>query len=556
MSEASPPKRSTSLAARGEPMVWLLGVGQVLASLMIVGLLLFLLIKGFATFWPKPLQLVQTASGLQLLGEPTRADQFRPMREEGAETSAEPRARRLLRTGNFDFYGDDYKWIFEDEIRSDELPEDAVALERLEYGAFFGYVREYRSEGAILASGHAEAYAMLLERHARSRALWSEVRELEKHELGALFKRINQQRLALRAVELEHGLASPEHAALQEEQARARVATDAAIEEVGTRVAALKAEMMRDTILIEEIGGATKELQVWEVVRAYQPNALGVMGRLGVYFSRWWEFLTDEPRESNQEGGVFPAIFGTVLMTLIMALLVTPLGVIAALYLREYAKQGFLVSMVRIAVNNLAGVPSIVFGVFGLGFFCYVVGGSLDSIFYPEHAPSPVFGTPGLMWASLTLALLTLPVVIVATEEALSSVPRSLREAAYACGASKWQVIRRVVLPKASPGIMTGVILAMARGAGEVAPLMITGVVKLAPELPVSGEFPFIHLERTIMHLGFHIYDLGFQSRNAEAAKPMVFTTTLLLICIIVLMNVAVISLRTRLKRKMTSGYF
>ena len=537
-------------------MVWLLGVGQVVASLMIVGLLLFLLIKGFATFWPSPLQSVQTADGLQLLGEPTRSDVFRPMREEGAAEAAAARPRRLLRTGNFDFYGDDYKWVFEDEIQSDELPRDAVALERLEYGAFYGYVSEYRSEGTALARGRDEAYAMLRERHAGVRSLWEDVRELEKHELGALFRTVDKQRLALRAAELEHGADSAEFARLQESQAAARVAIDAEIAEVGTRVSAIKEQMMRDTILIEEIGGATKELQVWEVVRAFQPNQLGLFGKLGVYFSRWWEFLSDEPRESNQEGGVFPAIFGTVLMTLIMALLVTPLGVIAALYLREYAKQGFMVSIVRIAVNNLAGVPSIVFGVFGLGFFCYVVGGSIDSIFYPEHAPSPKFGTPGLMWASLTLALLTLPVVIVATEEALSSVPRSLREAAYACGASKWQVIRRVVLPKASPGIMTGVILAMARGAGEVAPLMITGVVKLAPELPVSGEFPFIHLERTIMHLGFHIYDLGFQSRNAEAAKPMVFTTTLLLICIIVLMNVAVISLRSRLKRKMSSGYF
>jgi len=553
---ASTPKRSTSLAARGEPMVWLLGVGQVIASLMIVGLLGFLLIRGFATFWPKPLQLVETADGLQLLGEPTRADVFRPMREEGAAQAAAPRERRLLRTGNFDFYGDDYKWIFEDEIRTDELPADAVALERLEYGAFFGYVTEYRTDGEALASGREEAFALLQERRAGVREQWDEVRELEKHELGAQFQKIEKQRLALRAAELKHGAESAPYADLQQAQARARIEIDAKIAEIGTRVTALKAEMMSDTILIEEIGGATKELQVWEVVRAYRPNELGFFGCLGVYFSRWWEFLSAEPRESNQEGGVFPAIFGTVLMTMIMALLVTPLGVIAALYLREYAKQGFLVSMVRIAVNNLAGVPSIVFGVFGLGFFCYVVGGSIDSIFYPEHAPSPVFGTPGLMWASLTLALLTLPVVIVATEEALSSVPRSLREAAYACGASKWQVIRRVVLPKASPGIMTGVILAMARGAGEVAPLMITGVVKLAPELPVSGEFPFIHLERTIMHLGFHIYDLGFQSRNAEAAKPMVFTTTLLLICIIVLMNVAVISLRTRLKRKMSGGYF
>jgi phosphate transport system permease protein len=550
------PKRSTSLAARGEPMVWLLGVGQVVASLMIIGLLLFLLVRGFATFWPKPVQLIETTAGLKLLGEPTRSEVFRGMREQGAAEAPPPRARRLLRTGNFDFYGDDYKWVFEDEIRSAALPEDAVALERLEYGAFFGYVSEYRAQGEPIASGRAEAFAELERRHAGVRAQWEEVRRLEKHDLGALFQRVKEQELALRAVELEHGHDSDAHAQLAAAQAQARVAIDAEIAALGTRITTLKEALMRDTIMVEEIGGATKQLQVWEVVRAYQPNQLGFFGRLGVYFSRWGEFLTDEPRESNQEGGVFPAIFGTVLMTMIMALLVTPFGVIAALYLREYAKQGFLVSVVRVAVNNLAGVPSIVFGVFGLGFFCYVVGGSIDSLFYPEHAPSPKFGTPGLMWASLTLALLTLPVVIVATEEALAAVPRSLREAAYACGASKWQVIRRVVLPKAMPGIMTGVILAMARGAGEVAPLMITGVVKLAPELPVSGEFPFVHLERTIMHLGLHIYDLGFQSRNAEAAKPMVFTTTLLLICIIVMMNFAVIALRTRLKRKMSSGYF
>ncbi|MCK6460763.1 MAG: phosphate ABC transporter permease PstA, partial [Planctomycetes bacterium] len=234
-----------------------------------------------------------------------------------------------------------------------------------------------------------------------------------------------------------------------------------------------------------------------------------------------------------------------------MAIFVVPFGVLAALYLREYARPGTIVSTVRIAINNLAGVPSIVFGVFGLGFFCYVIGGSLiDNTFYEERLPSPTFGTGGLLWASLTLALLTLPVVIVATEEALAAVPRSMREGSFACGASKWQTIRRIVLPRAMPGIMTGTILAIARGAGEVAPLMLVGAVKLAPELPIDGHFPFVHAERSFMHLGFHIYDLGFQSQNSEASKPMVYTTTLLLIGIILVLNVVAVAVRTRLRRR------
>jgi phosphate transport system permease protein len=213
-------------------------------------------------------------------------------------------------------------------------------------------------------------------------------------------------------------------------------------------------------------------------------------------------------------------------------------------------------SAVRIAVNNLAGVPSIVFGVFGLGFFCYIVGGRIDSLFFPAKLPTPTFGTGGILWASLTLALLTLPVVIVATEEALAAVPGSMREGSYACGASRWQTIRRIVLPRAMPGIMTGMILAIARGAGEVAPLMLVGAAKLAPELPLDGRFPFLHLERSFMHLGFHIYDLGFQSQNSEAAKPMVFTTTLLLIALILLLNVAAVTIRTRLRARFVTGKF
>ncbi|MCA9851296.1 MAG: phosphate ABC transporter permease PstA [Dehalococcoidia bacterium] len=292
-----------------------------------------------------------------------------------------------------------------------------------------------------------------------------------------------------------------------------------------------------------------RELPLAKIVRAYPANQQGFFPKLGLYVGRWWEYLTAEPREANAEGGVWPAIFGTVMMTLLMTLLVVPFGVLAALYLREYAKQGFLISLVRIAVGNLAGVPSIVFGVFGLGFFCYLVGGSIDAAFFPEKLPQPTYGTGGLLWASLTLALLTLPVVVVATEEALSAVPNSMREGSYAAGASKWQTIRRIVLPQAAPGIMTGMILAIARGAGEVAPLMLVGAVKLAPELPVDGTAPFVHPERSFMHLGFHIFDLGFQSPNSEAARPMVYSTTLLLIGIVVVLNVVAIKIRARLRR-------
>jgi len=297
-------------------------------------------------------------------------------------------------------------------------------------------------------------------------------------------------------------------------------------------------------------------MRLSDIVRLYPANMLTFFEKVGVYVSRWWEFLTAEPREANTEGGVMPAIFGTFCMTVLMALSVAPFGVMAALYLREYAKQGRLVSLVRICVNNLAGVPSIVYGVFGLGFFAYLLGGTIDQLFFPERLPQPTFGTGGLFWASLTLALLTVPVVIVATEEALAAVPQSMREGSLACGASKWQTIKYIVLPRAMPGIMTGLILAMARGAGEVAPLMLVGVVKMAPELPIDQFFPYIHLERSFMHLGFQIFDVGFQSRNSEAAKPMVYVTTLLLISLVFAMNAASIMIRNRLKKKFFAGHF
>ena len=411
--------------------------------------------------------------------------------------------------------------------------------------------------------------------HGRVRDRWRERRDLEKFDTGEVNHEQEQARLAVRSVELElegieaaqgaessaYRKAEEELAAARDRFAEVRAWADEEFARIRADIDSINRQNARFQLLMRtagegEIASELTLIRLDDVVRAYPANQLSLVQKVGIYLSRWREFLSDEPREANSEGGVFPAIFGTVAMTLIMSILVVPFGVLAALYLREYAKAGTLVSAVRIAVNNLAGVPSIVFGVFGLGFFCYAVGASIDELFFAANLPNPTYGKGGLLWAAFTLALLTLPVVIVATEEAVSAVPSSMREGSYACGASKWQTIQRIVLPRATPGIITGMILAIARGAGEVAPLMLVGAVKLAPELPIDTLFPFIHPERSFMHLGFHIFDVGFQSQNSEAAKPMVFTTTLLLIAIVAVLNFATIWLRNRLRKKFLAGQF
>ncbi|HUF79214.1 MAG TPA: phosphate ABC transporter permease PstA [Thermoanaerobaculia bacterium] len=561
---------ASSLIAAGEPMLWLTGGAMLVCLAMIQGLLALVAYQGFSTFWPRPIVRVETLSGGVLVGEVTRHDSYRPgdqaFRDLPPEESARAREavaqagggalRRLVRTGNFDLTGEHFAWVSDFEITAESEPEWALVFERMAWGRFYGEPRRFLVDGEAVAEDSEAAWRRFEEHHGAVRRRFEERRSLETHEVGKVNHSLEAVRLSLRDVELRHGRDSTPY-----REAEARVAlTEAELEaefaEIRGRIDELNRENARFAIVVETSTGAEHELALAEVVRAYPANRLGPLDKVGIYLARWWEFLAADPREANSEGGVFPAIFGTVVMTLLMSFAVVPFGVLAALYLREYAKAGSLTSAVRIAVNNLAGVPSIVFGVFGLGFFCYIVGGQIDQLFYSAKLPSPTFGTGGVMWASLTLALLTLPVVIVATEEALAAVPGSMREGSYACGASKWQTIRRIVLPRATPGIMTGMILAMARGAGEVAPLMLVGAVKLAPELPVDGVFPFLHLERSFMHLGFHIFDLGFQSQNSEAAKPMVYTTTLLLIAIIALLNLTAIALRSRLRRRFVAGQF
>jgi ABC-type phosphate transport system permease subunit len=470
------------------------------------------------------------------------------------------------------------------------------------------------------------------------------------------------------------------------------------------RIAELRSENARFAMQLRSAQDQPLAISLGDIHTIVPSNQLGVGEKLSVYFARWWGYLSEDPREANMAGGIFPHIVGTVLMVIIMCVLVVPFGVLAALYIREYAKAGFVVSAIRVAINNLAGVPSIVYGVFGLGFFIYIVGAYMDGgpssaeitplpsggwfallgafalmviagagaaylnrrTFIERDQPgkvpgnivaglimagawafvlylyamwwsttgsvagaigrllvggvvlvvvalaarpvftdvndrrslvsrlmylggvltcilaalagvaviattpffdgfanahvainTPFWGKGALIWASFTLALLTLPVVIVATEEALSAVPNSMREGSYACGASKWQTIKRIVLPRAMPGIMTGTILAMARGAGEVAPLMIVGVVAFTQELPATTHASeAFGVNRSFLHLGFHIYNMGFQSQDSEGAKPLVYVTTLLLIVIVAVLNLSAIYLRSRLKRRFVSSAF
>ncbi len=553
---------SADLSAVGEPALWAFGGALALGIILIAGFLAMIAWNGFSTFWPKPIERVELTSGEVLAGVATRGGPYRPGESTLAQLDDETRAaiaandgfasRTLYQTANFDLYGDDFRWVSDFEVADITRPEDFFYIERQQWGVFIG-----RIVSLVVDGEQVEITPDRLSREQRAaRQRFTEIRGLERGDIGGINHLIERERLAIRRAEIRLGEDSPEaQAAIAEAQARI-AELQAEFQTLQQRVNAIRAEDRTTRITFAEVNGQQVETELSQVVRFFPANALSLPDKIGIYLSRWWEFVSAEPREANTQGGVLPAIFGTVAMTLLMVVFVAPFGVITALYLREYAKQGRVTSIVRISVNNLAGVPSIVYGVFGLGFFAYAMGGTIDQLFYPEALPNPTFGKGGILWASLTLALLTVPVVIVASEEALQAVPRSMREGSLACGASKWQTIRYIVLPKALPGIMTGMILAMARGAGEVAPLMLVGVVKLAPALPVDGFAPFIHLDRSFMHLGFHIFDVGFQSRNSEAGKPMVFVTTVLLLALIITMNATAIYVRNRLKRKYASGEF
>ncbi|MEZ6242866.1 MAG: ABC transporter permease subunit [Phycisphaerales bacterium] len=751
-------QRRTPMAAHGEPLVWLMGAALIACLVLILGLLGVIAYKGGATFWPGRIDRVTMRDGEVFLGVPMGSQAYEPGELE-QQRIAELRAkgelpqdaikddgravRRRYRVGNRDLGQESFRWAPVYEIERVERHDDALLVERREWGVFLGEpqgayrervferaagetgepevptgvvrteqeVRETRPDGTEVvrerlwvAEGAGQTLAALGRLHAEAEDRRERIEEINDREIPRLQERLvdlewdrraarmraeaprtarlatpiwiglclagigtlvlglwsagligggaasrGKRRVGAWAWAVTAGLAlavvleAPWSAGSIDAERLARLESrlDAKADEIRARqktllaqVERLREEDARWRLLVvdprtERFSPRSQSepdepMLISQVVRVVRANQLGAGGRVGVYLARWGEFLSADPRENASEGGVFPVIIGTVTLTLLLTVTVTPLGVIAAIYLREYARQGLVTSMIRIAVNNLAGVPSIVYGMFGLGFFCYALGGYIDAGpsrsfgrpawwaligglvvmlglaatlsalgakrpgrkasasnriagalasglwlgvvalvvvtvahtpyfhgFFAERLPeSPTFGGRGILWASLTLALLTLPVVIVATEEAISAVPQSMREGSLAAGATRWQTIRRIVLPSALPGIMTGAILAMARGAGEVAPLMLVGAVNLAPALPVTTDAPFLHAERTFMHLGFHIYNLGFQSPDSEATEPLVWTTTLLLVTIVLVLNLGAILIRGRLRRR------
>ncbi len=548
------PAQHAATRPAGEPWVWLSSMGLAIGLFMVAGLLGLILVNGLGVFWPKPVLRLELRDGA-----PSRVGNsaviggvLSSIRERfvpGA-TGGDNREWHLM-IANKDVYGAGFRYIALAEALRVERPADAIVIERIEYGPSIGLpVALERKDGSRVPYGQPTFDTELEKTIREVKTLRDDIRKVERDDIG----RVNHamENLRLREKALPESGADAERAAIAQEQA----ALQSRYDTLAGAATALRAKLDEATLVIQLFTGEEHRIPSGKLVHVHYPNRMTFGGKLAHFARGFWHFIVEEPREANTEGGIFPAIFGTFVMTILMSLAVTPFGVLAAIYLREYAKQGPFVRMVRISVNNLAGVPSIVFGVFGLGFFVYFVGGSIDHLLFQQTLPTPTFGTGGILWAAFTLALMTVPVVIVATEEALAAVPRGAREGSLALGASKWQTIARVVLPASAPGILTGLVLAMARGAGEVAPLMLVGVVKLAPSLPIDALAPFVHLDRKFMHLGFHIYDLGFQSPDSDAAKPMVFATTLFLILLVVVLNMGAIIVRERLRRKYATGAF
>ena len=542
----------------GSPWIWLNGGAVTVCMIMVIGVLGLIAVRGFGHFWPSDIALTSTTDKTGhkqvILGELVRSEVIPAAvaRDNGftIEPEREFITRYLMKLGNRDITSRDFIWTLEIGMNEWEYPRNAVAVERREWGNFYGYLESLNEGGKVMVAKDAANFWQEVDaRLKRALELHEKITHIERVQIGSINNQIQELKLEHRRLELK-GVTGVALADADAVLAERKIALETEYEVVKKERDLLAVQAKRDQFVATTADGQEVTLPLVSLVRITRPNEMGVAAKLGDYLERFWEFMSEDPREANTEGGIFPAIFGTFIMVIVMAIMVTPFGVLAAIYLREYARDGWFLRMIRISVYNLAGVPSIVYGVFGLGFFVYYLGGNLDQLFYAESLPSPTFGTPGLFWASLTLALLTLPIVIVSTEEGLSRIPSTIRQGSLALGATKSETLWKVVVPLATPAMMTGLILAIARAAGEVAPLMLVGVVKLAPALPVDGNYPYLHLDQKIMHLGFHIYDVGFQSPNVEAARPLVYATSLILVLLIVLLNVTAIKIRNNLREK------
>ncbi|AHF00748.1 phosphate ABC transporter permease [Thiomicrospira aerophila AL3] len=536
---------------KGEHWVWFSASAVSIAVVLVFGLLLMISARGLSHFWPHQIYefKVEQAAGPAVYTAEIHNTRVRVFEDPQNSGMSLRENQILLKTANRDVFGIDFRWINESNITAKEVAKGITVFERYSHGDLFGYINAFEVNGERLDDLQAVKNRM----HAQlkeSRQIRKELRRIEKGLIGGINYQLEQIRFEQRRLDQRGQLTQEAIANFDAERAR--------LNQEFSELETVRAELYNrlralGTVVVTLSDGSERRLGLDQVVDFWQPNDMHLGQKTAFFLGSIKNFLLDDPREANTEGGVFPAIVGTFTMVILMTLFVMPMGILAAIYMREYAKEGPVLKLVRISINNLAGVPSIVFGIFGLGFFVYVLGYSIDQMFYSHVLPNPTFGTPGLLWAALTMALLTLPVVIVSTDEGLSRIPRALREGGLALGATKLEVILRIILPMTTPAIMTGLILAIARAAGEVAPLMLVGVVKLVSELPVNTNPPFVHLDQKFMHLGFHIYDTGFQSPNVEAAQPLVYATSLLLVLVIVSLNLGAIMIRNRLREKYKS---
>ncbi|MCS0389934.1 phosphate ABC transporter permease PstA [Vibrio diabolicus] len=543
----------------GAPWIWLTGGAVSISLLSVLGLLLLIGWKGLTYFWPAPLYQWNVAALTPVQGEVLHENtiligqvyerSFVPksyLPESAAQQLADDEdfATRLsIKIANRELYPADFISVLQMQLDEPTTPKEWAVIERSSGGYFFGKLVAFQDGDNLYTN---DIQSILNKKLDDAETLRHEIDSLVVDQLKELGWKLEQLRLEKRKHELNDTLTE---SFLKENQTK-KEQIEKALETLDLQLDGLRLQLSDYALVVEDMTRSQVSIPLEDILDYWYPNQMSLPDKVMHWGKQVWKFLSEDPRESNSEGGVFPAIFGTVFLVLIMSIIVMPLGVIAAIYLHEYAKNNALTRVIRIAVINLAGVPSIVYGVFGLGFFVYTIGASIDNVFYAEKLPAPTFGTPGLLWSALTLAVLTLPVVIVTTEEGLTRIPSSVRHGSLALGATQFETLWRVVLPMATPAIITGLILAIARAAGEVAPLMLVGVVKLASSLPVDGQFPYVHLDRKFMHLGFHIYDVGFQTSNIEAARPLVYATSFLLVTVIVGLNLTAISIRNNLREK------
>ena len=532
----------------GSPWIWLTAGAVSLSLIAVLGLLLLIGYKGLSYFWPSPVyQFDVNINGKPqvVIGELYQRTMIpvEQLSDAGMDVSQFTQTsvpRYLIKIGNRGQGALDFLTVLSTQITHQQVANNIAVVDRESNGKFYGY------PVSVIEGGEPQPLSQLSVALAQANKVRSELRSLQRNEIANINWNLERLRIEKRQLELNGKLTLADGLRIDREQANYKTI----YKNIENRLFALQGQLDNDALVLRDQNGSDVTIPMMQVLDIWLPNNLSWFEKIQHWGHQVYKFLVEAPREANTEGGVFPAIFGTVFMVLLMSVMVTPLGVLAAVYLHEYASNNRFTKLIRIAVINLAGVPSIVYGVFGLGFFVYMVGGTIDDVFFSAQLPTPTFGTPGILWSALTLAIMTLPVVIVSTEEGLARIPSSVRNGSLALGATQAETLWRIVLPMASPAIMTGLILAVARAAGEVAPLMLVGVVKMAPTLPLDMHFPYVHLDRKFMHLGYHIYDMAFQSPNVEAARPLVYATSFLLVTVIISLNLTAIAIRNHLREK------